>query len=88
MKMIVVILPNPLSEKVSSVLIDAGFGVTEFASTAGFLLGGTTTLMVGVESRKLDQALDIIRNEIPPTEQEGKIQATIYVINIKMFERV
>jgi uncharacterized protein YaaQ len=86
MKMIVAILPNTLSEEVSEILVENGYRVTKFASTARFLQGGTTTLMIGIEASQVDETLALIRDHVP--QKENQIQATIYVINIKMFERI
>lgn len=86
MKMIVAITPTNISEQISDQLIDTGFGVTKFASTAGFLQGGTTTLMIGVEEDKLEEALDLIREEVP--HEEDQVLTTIYVINIKNTARI
>jgi uncharacterized protein YaaQ len=86
MKMVVAILPNTLSEEVSNVLVENSYRVTKFASTARFLQGGTTTLMIGIDASQVEETLALIREHIP--KNENQIQATIYVINIKMFERI
>ena len=44
MKMILAIMPTSLSEVVSAELLEAEYRVTKFASTSGFLSGGTTTI--------------------------------------------
>lgn len=88
MKMIVAILPDEKTEQVSSGLIQSGFRVTKFASTAGFLSGGTTTLMIGVEDENLKQALEIIREDFSSMTEGDQVQATIYVLNVNNFERV
>ena len=86
MKMIVAILPNSLSEQVSSVLIENNYRVTKFASTARFLQGGTTTLMVGIKSSQVEDTLALIREHVP--KNEDQIQATIYVIDIQNFDQI
>lgn len=85
MKMIVAIMPEGLSDEISKVLIGNDYRVTKFASTAGFLQVGTTTLMIGVESSRVEKALALIREYIPVKDHT---QATIYVIDIKMFEKI
>lgn len=88
MKMILAILANEKTDMVSSGLVEAGYRVTKLASTAGFLSSGTTTLMIGVNDNELDSALDIIRGYYSPYEEGDNIQATIYVLNIKNFQRI
>jgi uncharacterized protein YaaQ len=88
MKMIIAIIENHLSEATSSALLTRNFRVTRLASTGGFLREGTTTLMVGVDNDQLETALEIIREQTPPSEDSEKIQATIYVLNVKNFRRV
>jgi CPA1 family monovalent cation:H+ antiporter len=90
MKMILAIMPTNLSDEVSKALLDDEYRVTKFASTAGILTGGITTLMVGVDSDKVSNCLDIIRDQIPPAEQTDSAHArvTIYVLKLKDFAQV
>ena len=88
MKMIMAIVEDHFSDTTSSVLVKANFRVTRLASTGRFLREGTTTLMVGVEDDQLDTALQLIREQIPLSDDLEKIQATIFVLNIKDFRRV
>ena len=44
--------------------------------------------MVGVEDDELEKALELIREQIPDSDDPDKIQATIYVLNVKDFRRV
>ena len=37
-----------------------GFGVTKLATTGGFLRAGNTTLLVGVEDDRFQEAMDLI----------------------------
>ena len=87
MKMIIAIIENHHSDATSSALIKQGFRITRLASMGGFLREGATTLMVGVEDDELEQALNVIRQQTPPTDDSSKIQATIYVLNVKNFKR-
>ena len=90
MKMILAVMPTNLSDQVSSELLKADYRVTKFASTAGFLSGGTTTFMVVAEANKVDAALVLIKKAIPPTVPTDSAHArvTIYVMAAKDFERV
>jgi len=90
MKMILAIMPTSLSEQVSKTLLDSQYRVTKFASTAGFLAGGTTTLMVGLDADKVENGLTLIREQIPDLEEIDSAHAriTIYVLNVTDFDRV
>lgn len=90
MKMILAIMPTSLSEVVSVELLDAEYRVTKFASTSGFLSGGTTTLMVVADHDKVENALVLIRNLVPTSDPTDSAHArvTIYVMPAKDFERV
>lgn len=86
MKMIIAIINDTKSETVSQALLDANYRVTRLATTGSFLRDGATTLMIGTESELIDDALNIIRAQIPPDPE--KKQATLYVLNVKNFSRV
>jgi len=90
MKMILAIMSTSLSDQVSPVLLDESYRVTKLASTAGLLSGGTTTLMIVTASEKIARALELIREQIPPGEPTDAAHArvTIYVLNVKDFEKV
>ncbi|MCJ7717107.1 MAG: cyclic-di-AMP receptor [Anaerolineales bacterium] len=90
MKMILAVMPTNLSDLVSKVLLESEYRVTKFASTAGLLSGGTTTLMVVVDSEKVNNALALIREQVPTSEpiDSAHARVTIYVLNVKDFERV
>ena len=44
--------------------------------------------MVGVEDDQVESALKVIRECIPDQDDPDKIQATMYVLNIRDFERL
>ncbi len=90
MKMILAIMPTNISELVSAELLEADYRVTKFASTAGLLSGGTTTIMVVADADKVENALKLIRNLIPasPPTDAAHARVTIYVMPAKDFERV
>ena len=90
MKMILAIMPTSLSEQVSKALLDSQYRVTKIASTAGIFAGGTTTLMIGLDDDKVENGLALIREQIPASEELDSAHArvTIYVLNVKDFDRV
>lgn len=88
MKMIMAIMEDHFSDKASSALLQANFRVTRLASTGGFMREGSTTLMIGVDNEQLEAALELIREQIPLSEDPDKVQVTIYVLNVKDYRRV
>ncbi len=69
MKLIIAIVQDKDSSRLSTALVKDGFRATKLASTGGFLKAGNTTFMIGVEEDKLDQALNIIRVNCKSREQ-------------------
>ncbi len=90
MKMILAIMPTNLSEQISKTLLESEYRVTKFASTAGFFADRTTTLMVGADDDRVENCLNLIRENIPVSEETNsdRPRVTIYVLNLKDFDRV
>lgn len=61
MKLIIAVVHDEDSHKLMDLLNEAKYGVTMLASTGGFLRTGNTTLLIGAEEDKIENALDIIR---------------------------
>ncbi len=62
MKLIIAVVQDEDSQKLISKLMKAGYGVTKLATTGGFLRAGNTTLLIGVDNEKLENAMGIIEN--------------------------
>jgi len=88
MKMIIAIVDDAKKDEISQALLHESFRVTQLSTTGGFLRGGATTLMVGVEDDLVENALQIIRKQIPNPFDPEKRQATLYVLNVKSFIQV
>jgi uncharacterized protein YaaQ len=69
MKLIIAIVQDEDSQKLISALNKAGFSVTKLATTGGFLRIGNTTMMIGVDEEKVDEAMGIIE-EICKSRQQ------------------
>lgn len=63
MKLLFAIIQNEDTKKLIRALNGAGFSVTKISSTGGFLQGGNTTVMAGVEDEQVDDILNIIKAE-------------------------
>ena len=58
-KLIIAIVSNEDSTAASRALTKGGFSVTRLA-TGGFLLSGNTTMLVGTDADRVDEAIHII----------------------------
>ena len=103
MKLILAIVSNDDSAKVSSALTKNHFSVTKLATTGGFLLSGNTTFLIGTQ----DEVITIIADHskkrkqmVPSSASYGvgmyttypvEVQiggATIFVMDVERFEKV
>ena len=73
MKLIVAIIQDEDSRKLTDRLTDEGISSTNLPSTGGFLSEGNTTLLIGIEQAKVDGVLEIIKQEC---KSRTKITAT------------
>jgi len=88
MKMIVANIGDTVSSDLSESLIKANYRVTQLAATGGFLRGGATTLMIGVEDDLVQDALEMIRNTIKNHPSYVENVATIYVLKVNKYNRL
>ena len=85
MKMIIAILRDVDSDPVSHALTSASYRVTVIASTGGFLRRGNTTLLIGTEDEKVENALDLVRKTCSPASEPGQKRATIFVLKVDQY---
>ena len=88
MKMILAIIRDEDNEPVSEAFIKSGFRVTRIASTGGFLRRGSSTLMIGVEDEKVDEAIQILKDTTTPSVESGAKRATLFVLNVAHFSQI
>ena len=69
MKLVFAIVHDEDGSKVVEELNKNGFGVTKLCSSGGFLRAGNTTLLVGVEEERLDEAIDAIKRKSKSRKQ-------------------
>ena len=63
MKLLFAIIQKEDTRPLTRALIENDISVTRIASSGGFLSGGNTTLMIGVEKDRLETALKVIREK-------------------------
>ena len=60
MKLIIAIVQDDDATRLLNSLMDEGFSATKLATTGGFLRAGNTTLLIGIDEKRFDEALAII----------------------------
>lgn len=61
MKMLTAIVQTKDSGDVGQALSQAGIEFTRMATSGGFLRSGNTTLLIGIADERVDEAIEIIR---------------------------
>ena len=73
MKMIVVIVQDEDLDKLVDVLTEESISSTSLPSSGGFLREGNTTLLIGIEEKRVDEVIGLIKQEC---KSRTKITAT------------
>lgn len=61
MKLVIAVVQDKDSNRLSNALVKEGFRATKLASTGGFLRAGNTTFMIGVEDDRVADVLTVIK---------------------------
>lgn len=69
MKLVIAIINNDDSSKVLSEIGRAGLYATKLSTTGNFLRAGNITLIMGVDEDRLDETLEIIKNNCSKREE-------------------
>src|SRR6476620_9944380 len=69
MKLVVAVVQDKDSSRLSNALVKEGFRATKLASTGGFLRAGNTTFMIGTEDERVQEALKVIKANCKIREQ-------------------
>lgn len=77
MKLIIAIVQDEDASKLLSVLMQHGFGVTKLATTGGFLKAGNTTLLLGVDDSRIDEAVHLIESVCKSRKQISTVSSTV-----------
>ena len=62
MKLIIAIVQDEDSSRLLSKLMQIGFSATKLATTGGFLKAGNTTLLLGVDDERIQEAVQLIES--------------------------
>jgi len=69
MKLIVAVVQDKDSGRLSQALVENNFRATKLATTGGFLRSGNTTFLLGVEDIRIEKALQIINDNCKHRDQ-------------------
>lgn len=69
MKLLVAVVQDKDSNRLSNALVEANFQATKLASTGGFLKAGSTTFLIGVEDEQVDEVKQVIQENCKTREQ-------------------
>ena len=77
MKLIIAIVQDEDASKLLSKLMQQGFGVTKLATTGGFLKAGNTTLLLGVDEERIQEAVHIVESVCKSRKQMTAAATTV-----------
>ncbi|QDI91579.1 hypothetical protein EPH95_10670 [Salicibibacter halophilus] len=69
MKLIIAVVQDKDSNRLSTALVENDYRATKLSSTGGFLRAGNTTFLIGVENEQVADVLDIIKENCESREQ-------------------
>ena len=69
MKLVVAVVQDQDSNRLSNALTKSNYRATKLASTGGFLRSGNTTFLIGTDDSLIPRLLDIIRENCRSREQ-------------------
>lgn len=75
MKLLLAIIHDDDASVVMQELNKQGYLVTKLASTGGFLRSGNTTLITGVDDKKVDSVIDIFEHKCKARTQLSSLSA-------------
>lgn len=69
MKLVIAIVQDKDSNRLSNALVREGIRATKLASTGGFLRAGNTTFMIGIEDDRVHEVMQVIRSNCKVRDQ-------------------
>jgi uncharacterized protein YaaQ len=87
-KLIIAIIRDSEANGISNALIAQNFRATRIASTGAFFRQGSTTLIIGVEAERVDEAIAVIKSTCGPAPTDGSHRVTLFVLNTSHYEQI
>lgn len=69
MRLVIAVVQDKDSNRLSAALIKDGFRATKLASTGGFLRAGNTTFLIGTEDDRVDEVIQVIKSNCKVRDQ-------------------
>jgi uncharacterized protein YaaQ len=69
LKLVIAIVQDKDSSRLSNALVKEGFRATKLASTGGFLKSGNTTFMIGIEDERVQEVIQVIKSNCKVRDQ-------------------
>ncbi|KHF38042.1 MULTISPECIES: cyclic-di-AMP receptor [Halalkalibacter] len=69
MKLIMAVIQDKDSNRLSDALVKADYRATKLASTGGFLKAGNTTFLIGTEDENIEDVMSIIKENCKSRDQ-------------------
>lgn len=69
MKLVIAIVQDKDSQLLRDELVEANIRATRLSTTGGFLRAGNTTFLIGVEDERVEEVLNIIKENCQSREQ-------------------
>jgi uncharacterized protein YaaQ len=88
MKLMFVIVRDKDADSIVQILVDKDYRVTRVASTGGFMRRGNVTLMIGVEDGMVQAVIDLLHSACNRTLEDAQHSATIFVVDMPVFEQI
>ena len=91
MKLVIVVLDNENSKKITKMLLSQKLRATKLASSGGFLSLGNTTLLIGAEDERVDEIISLINKENlvkDKKSEENETKIHIFVMPIEDYVRI
>lgn len=85
MKLIISIIQDEYTNKVSKVLLENKIQTTKLSSTGGFLKSGNTTLFMGVEDEEVNKVIELIEHTVKSRKMETEDKKSITVGGANLF---
>lgn len=87
MKLIIAILQDSDTDKVTQALTTENYRITRIASTGGWLRKGVVTLLIGLEDDRVESAIQIMRANTTQSNGE-EARATLFVVPVENYTQI
>lgn len=73
MKLVITVIHDRDKNRISDALLRSNFQFTKLPSTGGFLREGNVTFLIGVEEKRLEELMGVVRESCKKREQYANL---------------